>query len=109
MEPCEIVRLWLRLEMLVALPSAVAFGQTSSLALTPSPTDASKLVLSIQSSAGSEPAAVQWTFTYPAANIADLYVVAGLNLLARGQMITCSSAPGVYTCIASGLSSNLFS
>ena len=60
------------------------------------------LDLTLSSAAGSEPAGVQWSFTYAPANIQSVSVVAGPAATAASKAVTCAGASGTYTCIASG-------
>lgn len=72
-----------------------------------SPSGVASLSLSINSPAGQEPSAVQWTINYPPSTIAGLAVGAGSSLLAAGKTVVCSGGTNFYTCIAEGLNSNI--
>src|SRR5690348_16752406 len=65
------------------------------------------LNLALSSPTGEEPAALQWTFSYPSAAVAGFSVAAGPALLAANKSVTCAGGPGAYTCIASGGNSNV--
>ncbi len=67
------------------------------------------LNLSVSSPAGSAPAALEWTLTYPAASVASISVAAGAAPTAAGKSIACAGGAAAYTCIAYGLNSNTIS
>src|ERR1700693_2178714 len=85
-----------------------AFGQSGpdSLALS-SGTAVSNgrvaLSLSLSSPAGSETSAVEWTLTYPPANVASISVSPGAAATAAGKTLNCYGASGTYTCVASAM------
>lgn len=64
------------------------------------------LALSLNSPAGSDPAAVQWTLTYSSSNVASVTAVAGASLTSAAKTISCSASAGSYTCVASGMNTN---
>ena len=89
---------------LILLPALAASQSSVSLTSTPSSTPGTtSFTLSVNSPAGSEPAGVQWTVTYPSPSIASLAVTASPALTAAGKTITCNGGPAAYTCIAAGL------
>jgi hypothetical protein len=61
------------------------------------------LNLTLSSTAGNRPAGLQWTLSYPAANVSAWTVAEGPALAAAGKTITCAGASGVYTCLAVGM------
>ena len=61
------------------------------------------LNLTLSSSASNPPAALQWTFTYPAAAVSNLSVAAGAALVSAGKSVTCSGGASGYICIAYGM------
>jgi hypothetical protein len=65
------------------------------------------LDLSILSPPGGEPAAVGWTISYPVSSITAISVAAGPSATAAGKSLSCSSSPGSYTCIASGMNARI--
>jgi uncharacterized repeat protein (TIGR01451 family) len=84
---------------LLALP---LFGQTDSLALASGIAGADQtasLNLSVTSPAGSEPAALQWTFTYTPSAITSLTASIGSAASAAGKTLSCASGSGTYTCV----------
>jgi hypothetical protein len=100
----------------LAVPVAITvlcgavYGQSLTLAsATATAGGTVALNLSISSPSGSEPAAVQWTFTYPASSIASLNVTAGAAATAAGKSVACAGSAAAYTCIVSGLNSNIIS
>src|SRR5579872_1711196 len=92
--------------------AGVSFGQTGpdSLALS-SGTAASNgtvaLNLVLTSPAGSEPAAVQWTLTFPAANVAIISSTPGPSLTSASKTLNCAAGVGTYTCVASGTNAGI--
>src|SRR5690349_8204817 len=64
------------------------------------------LTLSVSSPAGSEPAALGWTFQYPAAAVTAISVTPGPSATAAGKSIVCNASSGMYTCIAYGMNAN---
>jgi hypothetical protein len=63
------------------------------------------LTLSLSAPAGSAPAALQWTFSYPSA-VTGFTVSAGPALSAAGKTLSCAGSASAYTCLATGLNSN---
>jgi len=61
------------------------------------------LSLTLSSPAGSEPAALEWTFTYPIANVVSISATGGAAAIAAGKSLTCNTAVGSLTCILYGL------
>ena len=61
------------------------------------------LNLSVSSPSGSEPAALQWTANYPAANVVSVSATASTG----GKPLTCTGALGSYTCVSNDLTSNV--
>jgi uncharacterized protein (TIGR03437 family) len=85
-----------------------ALGQ-SSLALSSGSAAAGSpvtLSLNLSSPAGSEPAAAQWTFSYPAAAVAGFTVATGSASASAGKSVTCAGDATAYTCLAVGINSN---
>src|ERR1700686_855404 len=62
--------------------------------------------LTLTSVAGNEPAALQWTFSYPS-GVTGFTVSAGPALLAAGKSVTCAGNPSDYTCLAFGMNLNI--
>src|SRR5579871_2623585 len=92
--------------------SHISSGQTDSLALSSGTTAANGTVslnLTLTSPVGNEPAALQWTLTYPSSNVVSISAVAGSAATNAGKTLTCSSGSGTYSCIASGMNANIIS
>src|SRR5206468_7908417 len=53
-----------------------------------------------------QPAALEWTFSYPTASVATLSVDPGPALSAAGKSVSCAAGTNSYTCVAWGLNSN---
>ena len=67
---------------------------------------AALLNLSLYSSPGTSPAAVQWTFQYASSNIRSLIVDDGPMLTSAGKTAMCAGAAAGYNCLAVGLNAN---
>ncbi len=67
------------------------------------------LGLSLASTGGALPVAVQWTISYPAAVVVSASVVAGSSATAAGKSVSCSSTVGATTCLAYGANDNVIS
>ena len=86
----------------------ISYGQstlTLSSATAPYGGTAS-LTLSLASTAGNQPAALQWTLSYPSASTSTLLVNASPAVVAAGKSITCNAVSGGYACIAFGMNAN---
>ena len=86
-----------------------AFGQSGSISLSSGTASggAVSLNLTLSSPAGSEPVALQWTFTYPPANIVSISAVPGAGIASAGKSLSCvAPGAGVYTCLVWGLNTN---
>jgi hypothetical protein len=64
------------------------------------------LPLSLVSTPGSEPAALQWTLEYPSASVASVSVTPGEAALAADKSVSCAGDAAAYICIVSGLNGN---
>ena len=94
------------------LPVSNLLHAQSSLALSSAvvpPGGATALDLSLSSPPSNQPAAIEWTFSYPTASVSSLSVAAGPSLSAAGKSISCATGVNSYTCIAWGLNSNAIS
>jgi hypothetical protein len=74
---------------------------------TASPSGVALLNLSLYSSPGTAPAAVQWTFQYAPSNIRSLTVDDGPVLTAAGKTTMCSGNWDAYNCLVVGFNSNV--
>jgi uncharacterized protein (TIGR03437 family) len=63
---------------------------------------AATLNLTIASTPGSEPAAIQWSITYPVSNVISISASAGPALTSAGKSLSCAAQAGTYTCVAAG-------
>jgi Concanavalin A-like lectin/glucanases superfamily/Bacterial Ig domain len=97
--------------LLLALAgNTVAFGQSDSLTLTSSsatPGSSVSLNLSLTSPSGSEPAGLQWTFSYPTSSLSAISVTAGSAATGAGKSIACAGGSGTYTCMLVGMNSTV--
>jgi hypothetical protein len=73
---------------------------------TISPDGNASLRLSLYSSPGAAPAAVQWTFQYASSNIRSLTVDDGPMLTSAGKTAMCAGNAAAYNCLAVGANSN---
>jgi hypothetical protein len=83
----------------------LCYAQTDSLALSSGTTGANGIAsenLVLTSPAGSAPASIQFTLTYPAANVTSISVSAGPTAISAGKTVTCAAASGAYTCLVYG-------
>ena len=90
----------------------LCYAQPETLALssgTAGATGIASLNLVLTSPAGSEPASIQFTLTYPAANVTSISVSAGLTATSAGKTVVCALTSGAYTCLFSGLNANIIS
>ena len=79
---------------LVLSSGTVAAGGTISLNLT------------LTSPSGSEPAGLQWTFSYPASSLVAFNVEAASALVSANKTISCAGDASAYICLATGLNAN---
>ena len=94
------------------LPLSNPLRAQTSLALssaTVPPGGTTALNLSLSSLSSGPLAAVQWTFSYPAASVGSVTVAAGPALLSTGKTLSCAGEVSSYTCIAWGLNSSTIS
>src|SRR5947207_302376 len=93
---------------LVTFCSGSLFAQSSlllsSAALPGTPV---AMNLSLSSPPQSEPAALEWTFAYPAGIVASLVVTPGGSLSRANKSLTCGAVTGGYACIAAGGSATI--
>src|SRR5438105_2801166 len=79
-----------------------ALGQSDTMILssgTAGTNGTAALNLVLTSSAGSEPAAIQWTLTYSSNAVTALSAVAGSAATGAGKSLTCMAGVGSYTCV----------
>src|SRR6266487_3268989 len=85
------------LAIISILGARASLAQTDSVALM-SGTAASdgtvSLNLVLTSPAGSEPAALQWTFSYPVANVISISAGAGTAAISAGKTVSCAASSG---------------
>ena len=94
------------LSLLSLLSALNSVAQTDSFSLASGTTSASgtvSLSLTLTSPAGSEPAAIQWAFGFPSANVTSISATAGNSLTNASKTLSCASRTGTYTCVAYGL------
>lgn len=70
-------------------------------------TESASLELSLDSSSGVTPAAIQWTFQYPSTSIRSIDIVDGPVLGPAGKTVVCAGDASAFTCMAIGLDAEL--
>ena len=107
--PSGALRLFFALSLSLA---GSAFGQTVTMSLnrqvTLSGTASSSLQILLASTVGSEPAAVQFKFTYPT-TYSNVTVNPASSAANAGKTVVCQNASGSATCIVSGIGTNVMS
>jgi len=96
----------LLLAAVLLMAPRVVFAQNDLLALssgTASVDGTVSLSLNLTSPSGSEPAALQWTFSYPTNNVLAISAIAGPSVTNAGKTLNCVASSGTYTCLVSGL------
>jgi hypothetical protein len=73
------------------------------------PGGAANLDLSLDFSSDTPPAAVQWTFQYPASAISSITVDDGPAVTAAGKAVICANGAAGYTCMVVGRNVNTIS
>src|SRR5712692_202392 len=94
---------------LLSLGPTTGFGQNVSFSLASGSAAQGGTVsldVSASSSAGSEPAGVEWTITYPGADFTAIQVTAGPAATAAGKSTSCAGTAGSLTCLTAGINSN---
>ncbi len=97
------------LAVVLVLFLRLSFGQTDSLSLSSGIAAANGTVslnLNLTSPTGSEPTALQWTFTYPAATVVAISASAGPAATGAGKTLSCTPKSGAYTCVLYGMNAN---
>jgi hypothetical protein len=95
-----------RLLAIVLLPAHILIGAGGSLVLSPGAVSGSSASLNLTlTSAGTQPAGIQWTLTYPSASILSVTGSAAVSATTAGKAISCAAATGTYTCLLVGLNS----
>src|SRR5574338_1371909 len=87
--------------------STLSFAQTATLSLAsgsalPGGTVSLNLILS----GGTQPAALQWTFTYAPADFTSVSVVAGPASSTAGKIVDCQGGSGTYNCLLTGINTS---
>lgn len=101
----------IRTTFLLAFCVGISFAQTASLTLasgSSSPGAAVSLPLSLSTSAGATPAALQWTLTYSATDFSGVTVTLGSSGASAGKSLACySPSAGRVACILSGMNKSV--
>jgi len=99
---------WLPILLWVSLWTSGLSAQ-SCLVLSPAAVSSGGIALlnlSLYTSPGTAPAAVQWTFQYASSNVRSLTVDDGPALTSAGKTAMCSGNADAYNCLAVGFNSN---
>ena len=91
---------------IISMTIAGLNAQTTSLTLssaTVTPDGTASLDLSLDSSSGVPPAAIQWTFQYSSSSISSIAVDDGPMSTSAGKTVFCAGDANGYTCLAVGL------
>src|ERR1035441_8059028 len=92
------------------LSTSVSHGQTASLALSSGSALAggtATLSLALTSPTGSNPAGLQWTFSYPSASVTSFSVTPDSALTSSGKSINCAGGAISFICVATGLNTKV--
>ena len=94
--------------MLLFLAAGCIFGQPGSLTLSPAATTQGGTVsLNLNfTPSGTQPAALQWNFTYSSSDIVSIGVTAGAATTAAAKTISCRGSSGTYACVAAANNTN---
>jgi trimeric autotransporter adhesin len=88
--------------------ATVSFGQSTSLALSSAsviPGGTAALALTLNNDAGAQPAALQWTLSYVASDVAGITIDAGSAAAAAGKTLYCNPGTGSTVCLLAGVNS----
>src|SRR5579864_2439122 len=97
-----------RLVYVILFFPLAAAAQGDLLTLTQGPTSGGKVTLnlSLTSSAGQEPAALQWTFSYSPADFTAIQVTAGPAAVGAAKSVSCAGTATAYKCLAAGVNAS---
>jgi len=99
----------LKLVALILFSTGILLGQ-NSLTLSSVTASGSSASLNLTlSSAGTAPAAIQWTLTYSPQAVLSMNVVAGSSAAAAGKSVYCAAGAASYSCILAGVNTNVMS
>ncbi len=98
--------------LFLSLIASPAFAQQAAVSLSSGssvPGGAVSLSISLASTGGAQPAAVQWTMGYSTSSVTSVSVIAGSSLTAAGKSVTCSPYATGTICVAYGMNTNTIS
>ena len=96
----------------IAVISMPLFAQQATLSVGSASGTAGSTVavgISIADGGGIEPASLQWSLAYPAADITSVSVSAGSAATAASKTVSCNSGSGTVTCVLYGLNFGVIS
>jgi uncharacterized protein (TIGR03437 family) len=89
--------------LLILASSRLALAQTTLSLDSGSAALGGSVSVNLHMTGAAAPAGLQWTLSYPSADIASVTVAAGYALGAAGKTVTCSAGLALVTCVASGM------
>lgn len=94
---------------LPVLLAGSALGQTSLTLSSASLVQGSRtsLSLSLASTSGSRPAALQWVLMFPPTDVTAISAVVGISGKQAGKTVACQPGAGSYVCLLSGLNNTV--
>jgi len=97
-----------RVFCLILFSSLAASAQGDLLSLSPASGSSGiiSLNLSLRSSGGQPPAAIQWTLAFSSDDFSAIQATAGPSATAAGKSVSCAGTSAAYTCVVVGLNAN---
>jgi uncharacterized protein (TIGR03437 family) len=99
-----LLLLWVLASSAVAQQANVSLSSASSV-----PGGTVSVSISLATTGGAQPAAVQWTMGYAASNVSGVSVSAGSSLTAAGKSVMCSPNSTGTICVAYGMNTSVVS
>jgi hypothetical protein len=106
-EPMGVNSPTVRSMMLIFMISGLNAQTTLAFSSPIAARDAVTLELSLNSSSGVTPAAIQWTLQYPPAAFRSIIVEDGPILASSGKTIVCAGDATAYTCLVVGYNAEM--
>src|SRR5712692_6234163 len=95
--------------LLLLLAPAMGLAQTVSFSLSSgsaAPGGTVSLNVSLNSTAGSEPAGVEWALNYSSTDFTAVQITDGAAATAAGKSSSCAASVGSVLCLTTGINSN---
>lgn len=93
----------------LVLATRYCVGQTVLSLDSGSTLSAGSVILNLNVTSTVAPAGLQWTLSYPSADIVSVTMAEGPVAVASGKTISCNPAPASMTCVASGMNATTIS